>query len=64
MVPRPRSTFQRVLPLILLCLLLPALMGSCEGFRDNLVNSVDTFTRSISNSIFDLFFDLFRTTTT
>ncbi len=56
----PRWAFKRLLPLLLLVLFLPAVLGGCPEFGNDLVNAVDAFTRSVNNAIIDLFFDLFR----
>ena len=56
----PGSAAGRWVPVCLLCLLIPVMLGGCPEFRDNAVSAVDSFTRSMINSVLDLFFDLFR----
>ncbi len=55
-----RWPLKRTLPLLLLVMFLPAVLGGCPEFGNDLISAVDAFTRSINNAIIDLFFDQFR----
>jgi hypothetical protein len=45
---------------MLLCLILPLLMGGCPEFQSQAVDAFETATRSVIDAAVDLFFDQFR----
>ncbi len=49
---------------VVLCALLPALMGGCPEFRNQSVTAIETAARGVVDAAVDLFFDQFRTDTT
>ena len=48
------------LPLLLICLLTPLMMGGCETLRDRVVDEIENATRGVFDAALDLFFDQLR----
>ncbi len=55
-----RWPFKRSLPLLLLLLLLPGVLGGCPEFANDMISALDAFTRNVLNAVVDVFFDQFR----
>jgi len=45
---------------MVLCLMLPLLMGGCPEFQSQAVDAFETATRGVIDAAVDLFFDQFR----
>ena len=51
---------RHVLPILLICLLTPLMMGGCEMLRDRVVDEIENATRGVFAAALDLFFDQLR----